>query len=86
MKELRGKVAFVTGGSSGIGLGIVKVLAAEGVKVAFTYRREDHLRECLDYFHDRRGELVHPVKLDVMDRSGFARAAIADQPIDRVML
>src|SRR5579872_4858151 len=75
MKELRGKVAFVTGGSSGIGLGIVKVLAAEGVKVAFTYRREDHLRECLDYFRNRRGELVHPLKLDVLDRGGFARAA-----------
>jgi NAD(P)-dependent dehydrogenase (short-subunit alcohol dehydrogenase family) len=75
MKDLRGRVAFVTGGSSGIGLGLVKVLAEQGVKVAFTYRREDHLRECLDYFRDRRDEVVHPVKLDVMDRAGFARAA-----------
>jgi NAD(P)-dependent dehydrogenase (short-subunit alcohol dehydrogenase family) len=76
MKDLHGTVAFVTGGSSGIGLGIVKVLAAEGVKVAFTYRREDHLRESMDYFRRQSGQVVHPVKLDVMDRGAFAPAAL----------
>jgi NAD(P)-dependent dehydrogenase (short-subunit alcohol dehydrogenase family) len=45
MKNLQGKVAFVTGGSSGIGQGIVKVLADEGMKVAFSYRRQDHLEQ-----------------------------------------
>ena len=39
MQDLGGKIAFVTGGSSGIGLGLVKVLAAAGMKVAFTYRQ-----------------------------------------------
>jgi 3-oxoacyl-[acyl-carrier protein] reductase len=39
MKGLANKVAFVTGGSRGIGAGIVRVLAAEGVRVAFTYVR-----------------------------------------------
>lgn len=33
MKELEGKVAFVTGAASGIGLGIVEALAQAGVKV-----------------------------------------------------
>ena len=37
MGRLRGKVAFVTGGSRGIGAGIVKKLAQEGASVAFTY-------------------------------------------------
>jgi len=37
MKRLENKVALVTGGSRGIGAGIVKRLAAEGAKVAFTY-------------------------------------------------
>jgi NAD(P)-dependent dehydrogenase (short-subunit alcohol dehydrogenase family) len=34
MKDLAGRVAFVTGGSSGIGLGLVKVLAEAGMRVA----------------------------------------------------
>jgi hypothetical protein len=37
MDRLIGKVALVTGGSRGIGAGIVEKLAQEGVSVAFTY-------------------------------------------------
>lgn len=37
MQDLKDKVAFVTGGSRGIGAGIVTRLAADGAKVAFTY-------------------------------------------------
>lgn len=36
-QTLRGKVAFIQGGSRGIGAAIVKRLAAEGAAVAFTY-------------------------------------------------
>lgn len=36
-KTLQGKVAFIQGGSRGIGASIVKRLAREGAKVAFTY-------------------------------------------------
>lgn len=74
MKDLAGKVAFVTGGSSGIGQGIVKVLAAEGMKVAFSYRREDHLQETMAYFREHSRQTVHPIKLDVTDRAGWAGA------------
>ena len=64
MKQLKGKVAFVTGGSSGIGQGIVKVLAEEGMKVAFSYRREDHRDETMAYFRDRPQQSVHAIKLE----------------------
>ncbi len=72
MKDLHGKVALVTGGSSGIGLGIVKVLAEERMKVAFTYRREDHLEQAMAHFRTKPKQQVHPIKLDVTDRVGLA--------------
>jgi NADP-dependent 3-hydroxy acid dehydrogenase YdfG len=76
MKDLKGKVAFVTGGSSGIGQGIVKVLAAEGMRVAFSYRRQDHLDQTMAYFRDRPRQSVHPIKVDVTDRAGLGGAKL----------
>jgi 3-oxoacyl-[acyl-carrier protein] reductase len=40
VSRLSGKVALVTGGSRGIGAGIVKRLAREKADVAFTYLKE----------------------------------------------
>ena len=40
-KSFTGKVALVTGGSKGIGAGIVRRLAAEGASVAFTYSNSE---------------------------------------------
>jgi NADP-dependent 3-hydroxy acid dehydrogenase YdfG len=76
MKDLKGKVAFVTGGSSGIGLGIVKVLAEAGMKVAFSYRRQDHLDQTMAYFSGKPQQIVHPIKVDVTDRPGLAAAKV----------
>lgn len=43
--QLTGRTALVTGASVGIGRGIAKALAAEGVRVAISARRVDKLRE-----------------------------------------
>ncbi|MFC4308804.1 SDR family NAD(P)-dependent oxidoreductase [Steroidobacter flavus] len=42
-RRLEGKVAVVTGGTTGIGLGIAQELAAEGAKVFITGRRQEEL-------------------------------------------
>jgi NAD(P)-dependent dehydrogenase (short-subunit alcohol dehydrogenase family) len=75
MQHLRGKTAFVTGGASGIGLGIVKVLANEGMNVVFTWLRKDQLDEAMAYFAERPHQQVYPIQLDVTDREAYARAA-----------
>lgn len=75
MQNLSGKTAFVTGGASGIGLGIAKALLGAGMNVVIGDIRDDHLAEA-------SAELGAPdrvlaVKLDVTDRADFARAADA---------
>ena len=45
--KLAGKIALVTGGSSGIGLGIAKCFAQEGARVFITGRRQSQLDEAV---------------------------------------
>jgi NAD(P)-dependent dehydrogenase (short-subunit alcohol dehydrogenase family) len=72
MDELSGKVAFITGGASGIGLGIARACAAEGMRVAIADIRRDHLEDAAGHF--AAGQ-AHPVELDVTDRAAYAAAA-----------
>ncbi len=74
MENLEGKVAFITGGASGIGLGIAKACAKYGMKVVIVDSRQDALDEAMKYFKEKNLP-VHPIKLDVTDREAYARAA-----------
>ena len=74
MKDLKGKVAFITGGASGIGLGIAKACAKYGMKVVIADMRQASLDEAKAYFQDKKAP-VHYIKLDVTDRVAYAKAA-----------
>jgi len=74
LAEVKGRTAFVTGGSSGIGLGIARVLSAAGMKVVFTYKSDAHREAALTSFpRDNPG--VHAIRLDTTDRDAMPRAA-----------
>ncbi|HYC09323.1 MAG TPA: SDR family NAD(P)-dependent oxidoreductase [Steroidobacteraceae bacterium] len=75
MQNLPGKTAFVTGGASGIGLGIAKALLGAGMNVVIADIREDHLAAATEELGVR--ERVLALKLDVTDRAAYARAADA---------
>ncbi|MEY4761142.1 MAG: hypothetical protein RLZZ200_998 [Pseudomonadota bacterium] len=74
LADVRGKTAFITGGSSGLGLAIARICSAAGMKVAFTYRSEKHRDEALAQF-PAGNPGVMAIKLDTTDREGMARAA-----------
>lgn len=77
--KLAGKTALVTGGSRGIGRAIVRALAAEGARVAFTYNSNA----------DAANELVKELELDqreaVAIQANAAEAEKASEVVDGVI-
>jgi NAD(P)-dependent dehydrogenase (short-subunit alcohol dehydrogenase family) len=72
MQDVEGKVAFVTGGASGVGLGMAKAFTAAGMKVVVADIRQEHLDEAMA---ELDSDAAHPVQVDVTDRDGMAAAA-----------
>lgn len=62
MTELNGRVAIITGASSGIGAATAKALATQGVKVVLAGRSEDKLNQVAQTLNE---EAVHIVPTDV---------------------
>lgn len=76
MNNLQNKVAFITGGASGIGLGIAKSLVAAGMKVVLADLRQDHIDEAKRQFiQSGASAQIHCIQLDVTDRTALAAAA-----------
>ena len=75
MKDFAGKVAFITGGASGAGFGQAQIFSEAGMKVVIADVRQDHIDNASEYFKGQKDAQVHFVKLDVMDRAGWAAAA-----------
>lgn len=86
--DLAGKVALVTGASSGLGLHFARTLSANGASVAVTARRRERLKTLVDALESQGGRAV-AVAMDVMSgdsiRDGYAAAEAALGPIDVVV-
>ncbi|QQO16764.1 SDR family NAD(P)-dependent oxidoreductase [Bradyrhizobium diazoefficiens] len=67
-KRLKGKVALVTGASSGIGEATALALAAEGARVAIAARRVQRLNDLADRIRQGGGEAL-PITADVRDEA-----------------
>ncbi len=66
MAKLDGKVAVITGASSGIGEATAEALAAEGASVVVAARREDRLSDLVERINGNGGKAL-PVECDVTD-------------------
>ncbi len=58
MAKLAGKVAVVTGASSGIGAAAAEALAAEGASVVIAARREDRLADLAQRIEGNGGRVL----------------------------
>ncbi|TWT10773.1 SDR family NAD(P)-dependent oxidoreductase [Reyranella sp. CPCC 100927] len=86
--DLTGKVALVTGASSGLGLHFARTLSANGAAVAVTARRRDRLESLVNEIQAAGGKAA-AIAMDVTAgdsvRAGYAEAEAALGPIDVVV-
>jgi 3-oxoacyl-[acyl-carrier protein] reductase len=73
MFNLKGRVALVTGASSGLGVQFAKALSDNGAAVALVARRADRLKALKDEIEGRGGRAV-AIEADVTDHAAVACA------------
>lgn len=71
LASVEGKTAYVTGSSSGIGLGIARACYEAGMNVVIGYIDDRQVDEALSFFADKAR--VMAIKHDVTDRPGWDR-------------
>jgi NAD(P)-dependent dehydrogenase (short-subunit alcohol dehydrogenase family) len=76
LKEVAGKVAYITGASSGIGLATARVLREAGMKVVLGYIMDDQIKDAMAHFKADDPD-VFAIRHDVLDRDGWERTADA---------
>ena len=73
MFNIKGRVALVTGASSGLGIQFAKALADNGASVALVARRADRLAALKAEIEGKGGKAV-AIEADVTDAAAMARA------------
>jgi len=73
VRDVEGRVAFVTGGASGIGWGMARAFMDAGMKVVVADLLQQHLDEAAAQYPGKNN--LHLIKLDVTDRAAMERAA-----------
>src|SRR4051812_26334776 len=71
--DLTGRLALVTGASSGLGAHFAEVLAENGAKVVLVARRADRLAALRQKIADAGGQAI-VAEADVLDRAAMVRA------------
>jgi len=71
----RGKVAFITGGGTGLGKAMTTMLASLGANVAIASRRKDVLEQTANEISAKTGQKVIPIQLNVKNADEVKRAA-----------
>ena len=65
---VEGKVVPITGGSTGIGAEVMRLLASRGAKIAVAARRQEKLDDVVAEIASKGGS-VRSYKLDVTDKA-----------------
>lgn len=78
MRNITGKVAFITGGASGMGLAMARSFAAAGMKVAIADIEQDALDRVKAEFDASNAEVI-TLQVDVTDRTAMEAAADATE-------
>lgn len=73
--NLDGRTALISGASSGIGAGVARALAAEGIRIAVTARRHDQLEAIASQIQSSGAQAPIIVSGDVTDAKDVARVA-----------
>ncbi|MEC9251761.1 MAG: SDR family NAD(P)-dependent oxidoreductase [Pseudomonadota bacterium] len=78
MRDITGKVAFITGGASGMGLAMARSFAAAGMKVAIADVEQAALDRVKTEFDASNAEVI-TLRVDVTDRAAMEAAADATE-------
>ncbi|XP_068090972.1 2,4-dienoyl-CoA reductase [(3E)-enoyl-CoA-producing], mitochondrial [Hyperolius riggenbachi] len=70
----KGKVAFITGGGTGLGKGMTRTLSKLGAECVISSRKLDVLKETADEISSETGNKVHAVQCNIRDPESVKEA------------